>query len=315
MEREVAISEWLGQLRELLEKKGFRCAKCENEKFYWVEKRLGWQCSKCKSSKSLRGQTVMRNSKLPIEIWYNACLAFITNEGMFSNLRVKAQLGLKRYQTAHSLMHRIRIGLAVDQKRIQNGSSPGNHYRTGKELIRKIHCPAHRRKPKCHLREKDRKVVEVKIGTKTFQSECLDGCKKIFCADTTAIPRFTRCERKVKRRRDVLKRVIRYTRVAEAFGGKIMVELSQILSLKIKGVHKKVSAEYLICYLEELNFFILSNEESASQKMHRLITGLSSLMWIVYCGISFYHRNWTEKVDFRVWSDLRSVVSVSQMEY
>jgi hypothetical protein len=244
----------------------------------------------------------MRNSKLPIEIWYNACVAFIANEGMVSNLKVKTQLGLKRYQTAHSLMHRIRLGLVVDHKRIQFCTGPRKHYRTSKELIRKIHCPTHRIEPKCDTSEQDRKVVQVKIGSKVYKRDCHNSCKEIFCADTTAIKGFTRCERKVKRRRDVLKRVIRYTRVSEAFGRKKIEELSQILSLKIRGVHKKVSAEYLICYLEELNFFILSDEESANQKMHRVITGLSSLKWTVSYRISLYLQNWVKKVVFKVLS-------------
>lgn len=91
-------------LKLIHEEKGFICKKCKHTQFYWKSDKNQFECKNCKRRKSLKVDTLMHKSKLPIHYWvttldiilYNQCT--ITEIQSFFNIR---------YQTIHNLYQTI----------------------------------------------------------------------------------------------------------------------------------------------------------------------------------------------------------------
>lgn len=91
-------------LKLIREEKGFICKKCKHTQFYWKSDKNEFECKNCKRRKSLKVDTLMQKSKLPIHYWvttldiilYNQCT--ITEIQSFFNIR---------YQTIHNLHQTI----------------------------------------------------------------------------------------------------------------------------------------------------------------------------------------------------------------
>lgn len=104
------------EARETLERirwpNGPVCAHCgctENIKKIKSENRPGlYRCGDCKSQFSVRVNTVMHDSHLPIRIWLMAFSIMCSAKKGISALQLQRQLGLGSYKSAWHLCHRIR---------------------------------------------------------------------------------------------------------------------------------------------------------------------------------------------------------------
>lgn len=96
------------RMREVREKEGVVCKKCNSKKHYWLKGKWAWQCSKCNFRTSLRSGTMMQNSNLPIRNWYLAMAFMSFSKKGISATELQRQLEHSRYQTIWLLMHRIR---------------------------------------------------------------------------------------------------------------------------------------------------------------------------------------------------------------
>tara|TARA_R110002020_G_C16129661_1_gene761026 strand:+ start:109 stop:1035 length:927 start_codon:yes stop_codon:yes gene_type:complete len=96
-------------LKEYREKTGVYCKTCKGfAKQYWFSGRKFFECSVCRRRTSLKAGTVMESSNLSLHTWFTAFLLMSATKKGFSCLEFQRQLGLKRYQTAFDLMHKIR---------------------------------------------------------------------------------------------------------------------------------------------------------------------------------------------------------------
>ncbi len=67
-----------------------------------------WQCAGCRYQVSLTAGTVLHNTKTPLTIWFWASYLMVTDKRGASALWLQQQLGLRRYETAWLLLHKLR---------------------------------------------------------------------------------------------------------------------------------------------------------------------------------------------------------------
>jgi len=88
---------------------GIYCKTCSGfSKHYWFSASKFFECSKCRRRTSLKAGTIMESSNLSLHTWFTALLLMSATKKGFSCLEFQRQLGLKRYETAFNLMHKIR---------------------------------------------------------------------------------------------------------------------------------------------------------------------------------------------------------------
>lgn len=109
-------------LKNLREKEGIVCKKCQNTKHYYLKNKQQWQCSECRFRTTLRSGTMMESSKLPIRDWFIA-MAFMTySKKGISAKELQRQLGHKRYEPVWFMMHKIRdaMGKRDDRYKLED---------------------------------------------------------------------------------------------------------------------------------------------------------------------------------------------------
>ena len=67
-----------------------------------------WQCVACRAQVSLTAGTVFHNTKTPLTVWFWAAYLAVTDKRGISALLLQRQLGLRRYETAWMLLHKLR---------------------------------------------------------------------------------------------------------------------------------------------------------------------------------------------------------------
>jgi hypothetical protein len=91
---------------------GFKCSKCSSVKYWELKSRPEVrECSACYSQISLRKDTIFESSKLPILTWMQAIYFVMQDKRGMSALSLMRLLGLSRYETAWTLLMRIRRAL------------------------------------------------------------------------------------------------------------------------------------------------------------------------------------------------------------
>ena len=73
-----------------------------------MRKHRRWRCVVCRYQVSLTAGTVLHNTKLPLTVWFWAAYLMTTDTRGISALLLQRQLGLRRYETAWMLLHKLR---------------------------------------------------------------------------------------------------------------------------------------------------------------------------------------------------------------
>jgi len=71
-------------------------------------KQRRWRCVACGYQVSLTAGTILHNTKLPLRVWFWAAYLMTTDKRGISALLLQRQLGLRRYETAWMLLHKLR---------------------------------------------------------------------------------------------------------------------------------------------------------------------------------------------------------------
>jgi hypothetical protein len=95
-------------LQQLCWPNGFVCERCGAVGKPWVTARGVFRCKECDGSPSLTVGTVFQDTHKPLRTWFLA-MGFITRQknGM-SALGLQRALGLGRYETAWTWLHKLR---------------------------------------------------------------------------------------------------------------------------------------------------------------------------------------------------------------
>lgn len=91
-------------LKLIREEKGFICKKCKHTKFYWKSDKNEFECKNCKHRTSLKVDTVMHRSKLPIHYWVITLDIILSNQCTVKEIQSFFNV---RYQTIYNLHQTI----------------------------------------------------------------------------------------------------------------------------------------------------------------------------------------------------------------
>ena len=67
-----------------------------------------WQCKGCRYQVSITAGTILHNTKTPLTVWFWAAYLMTTDKRGISALLLQRQLGLRRYETAWMMLHKLR---------------------------------------------------------------------------------------------------------------------------------------------------------------------------------------------------------------
>ena len=87
---------------------GFVCPRCGHGRAYRLSATCRWQCVACRRQVSLTAGTILHNTKTPLTVWFWAAYLAVTDKRGISALLLQRQLGLRRYETAWMLLHKLR---------------------------------------------------------------------------------------------------------------------------------------------------------------------------------------------------------------
>jgi transposase-like protein len=87
---------------------GFVCPRCQHRRAYRIARTRRWQCVACRYQVSLTAGTILHNTKTPLTAWFWAAYLAVTDKRGISALLLQRQLGLRRYETAWMLLHKLR---------------------------------------------------------------------------------------------------------------------------------------------------------------------------------------------------------------
>jgi len=100
---------------------GFVCGWCgeQGEPYRFANRPHVLRCRKCQKDNRLTAGTVLQDSRTPLSIWFWAAYLAATDTAGISAVQFQRQLGVKRYETAFQLLHKLRAGMVrPDRDRI-----------------------------------------------------------------------------------------------------------------------------------------------------------------------------------------------------
>ena len=91
---------------------GFVCPKCGSRRCpYSIEAYRRLECAGCKHQTSVTAGTVMHGTRIPLRVWFNGAYLVTTHTPGFSALQFQRQLGIKTYETAFQMLHKLRSAM------------------------------------------------------------------------------------------------------------------------------------------------------------------------------------------------------------
>lgn len=89
---------------------GFICPHCGKQRF-WITKRGLHFCIGCNSQVSVTAGTIFQGSKIPLRLWFAAIWHVVSQKQGVNARGLQRVLGLNRYETTWTLLHRLRIAM------------------------------------------------------------------------------------------------------------------------------------------------------------------------------------------------------------
>lgn len=86
---------------------GFVCPHCSQRKT-WATNRGQFHCSQCNVQVSATAGTIFHDTRLPLRLWFQAIWQVIGQKHGISALGLQRVLGLNRYETTWTMLHRLR---------------------------------------------------------------------------------------------------------------------------------------------------------------------------------------------------------------
>jgi hypothetical protein len=75
-----------------------------------------WQCSACRYQVSVTAGTVLHRTRTPLHLWFWAAYLVTTGTPGISALQLQRQLGLKRYETSWTMLHKLRRAMVNPER-------------------------------------------------------------------------------------------------------------------------------------------------------------------------------------------------------
>jgi len=96
---------------------GFRCPRCGHRHSSRLVKRRLEQCCRCRYQASVTAGTVLHKTQVPLRVWFLGIFFVARHKCGISALQFQKDAGLGSYQTAWSLLHKLRAAMARSEPR------------------------------------------------------------------------------------------------------------------------------------------------------------------------------------------------------
>jgi hypothetical protein len=96
---------------------GFRCPRCSGPAATPLPRRLLLPCSGCRHQVSATAGTVLHKTHTPLHLWFWAAYLMSTATPGISALQLQRQLGVKRYETAWMILHKLRRAMVNPERK------------------------------------------------------------------------------------------------------------------------------------------------------------------------------------------------------
>ena len=95
---------------------GYRCPRCGHALAFELTRRLLWQCKACGHQTSVTAGTVLHRTRTSLREWFWAAYLVTTYTPGMSALQLQRQLGIARYETAWTMLHKLRRAMLRPQR-------------------------------------------------------------------------------------------------------------------------------------------------------------------------------------------------------
>lgn len=89
---------------------GFACQRCGCQKCWNIQGGL-YRCSQCRYHLSVTAGTIFQDSRIPLRVWFQAIWQVVSQKHGISGLGLQRVLGLKRYETTWTMLHKLRTAM------------------------------------------------------------------------------------------------------------------------------------------------------------------------------------------------------------
>jgi len=100
---------------------GFSCPACGGGELGVEQRRHLWQCRGCGRQTSVTAGTAMHKTHLPLSLWFWAAYLVATHGPGISALQLQRQLGISRYETAWTILHKLRRSMVAPERQPLSG--------------------------------------------------------------------------------------------------------------------------------------------------------------------------------------------------
>ena len=87
---------------------GFRCPACSGPESFEVDTRRLHECRQCGHQTSVTAGSVLHATRVPLRLWFFAAYLVATHTPGISAVQLQRQLGLTRYETAWTMLQKLR---------------------------------------------------------------------------------------------------------------------------------------------------------------------------------------------------------------
>lgn len=98
-------------LRQARWPQGFVCPRCQGRRSAWIATRRLEQCSACRYQCSATAGTVFHRTRVPLRTWFWAIFFLGRHKKGISALQLQRDTGLGSYETAWTMLHKLRSAL------------------------------------------------------------------------------------------------------------------------------------------------------------------------------------------------------------
>lgn len=89
----------------------YQCPNCNNIEYYYHKNRKLYQCKQCNYQLSITAGTIFHKTRIPLKKWFLMIYFMATSKMGISILSLQKRIGIKSYQTAWHMSHKIRSAM------------------------------------------------------------------------------------------------------------------------------------------------------------------------------------------------------------
>jgi transposase-like protein len=99
---------------------GFRCPRCGGNRS-WPVREVLLECTGCGCQSSVTAGTIFQDTRTPLTVWFRAMWWVTTQKNGASALGLQRVLGLRKYKTAWSMLHKLRRAMVRPGRELLTG--------------------------------------------------------------------------------------------------------------------------------------------------------------------------------------------------